>query len=328
MPVQTYEIEEKPKMGSCRFAANDKLFELARKDSDVVLITLDNTSAGSPQEKFWEEFGERFIDCGIAEQNGAGMAAGLALSGKKVYCQSFACFLSLRSLEFIYLDAAYNNASVMFMGTHSGVTAPSSGPTHAALMDIGYMRAMPNMTVIVPSDPKISVKVMEASLNYAGPIYFRLAKGMEPLVYKEDIQDFEIGKGILIRKGKDITLIGCGCGVYQCVKAAYILEQEGIDARVIDLHTIKPIDREIILSASRETSGIITCEDHMITGGMGSAVAEVVTSSGNPGTFVPVRRLGIPDCYPIQGNKPEEVYAYYGYDAAGIVKAAHEMIDK
>lgn len=328
MSMRIWAMEEKEEMGSCRFAANDKLFELARRDQEVVLITCDNTSAGSPQEKFWKEFGDRFIDCGIAEQNAVGMAAGLALSGKKVFIQSFACFLSLRSLEFIYLDAAYNNAPVTFMATHSGVTAPASGPTHAALLDIGYMRAMPNMTVIVPSDPKVSEKAMEAALDYPSPIYFRVAKGMEPLVYKDEITNFEIGKGILVREGKDITLIGCGCGVYQCVRAAHMLEKEGIEARVIDLHTVKPIDQDIILSAARETSGIITCEDHMIVGGMGSAVAEVVTSSQDPNTIVPIKRLGIPDCYPVLGEKPEEIYAYYGYDASGIVKAAYEMLGK
>ena len=327
MLIRTWEMDEKPEMGSCRFAANDKLFELARRDKDVVLITCDNTSAGSPQDKFWKEFGDRFIDCGIAEQNAVGMAAGLALSGKKVFCQSFACFLSLRSLEFIYLDAAYNNAPVKIMATHSGVTAPNSGPTHYALLDIAYMRAMPNMTVIVPSDPKVSEKAMEAALDYPGPIYFRFAKGMEPRVYKDEIADFKIGKGILVRDGKDIALIGCGCGVYQCVRAAQMLEKEGVGARVIDLHTIKPIDRELILSAARETSAIITCEDHMITGGMGSAVAEIITASPDPATKVPVRRLGIPDCYPIQGEKAEQIYAYYGYDAAGIVKAAHDMLN-
>jgi transketolase len=212
------------------------------------------------------------------------------------------------------------------MATHSGVTAPNSGPTHYALMDIGYMRAMPNMTVIVPSDPVISEKAMEASMDYPGPIYFRFAKGMEPRVYKEEIENFEIGKGILVREGKNITLIGCGCGVYQCVRAAQLLEKEGIDARVIDLHTVSPIDRDIILSAAKETAGIITCEDHMISCGMGSAVAEVVTSCLDPATWVPIRRLGIPDCYPIQGEKPEQLYAYYGYDAAGVVKAAHEIL--
>lgn len=326
MPINTWKLNEKVEMGSSRFAANDKLFELARLDSDVVLITCDNTSAGSPQDKFWKEFGDRFIDCGIAEQNAIGMSAGLALSGKKVFCQSFACFLSLRSLEFIYLDVAYNNAPIRVMATHSGVTAPSSGPTHFALMDIGYMRVMPNMTVIVPSDPMISEKAMEASMDYSGPIYFRFAKGMEPCVYKEEITDFEIGRGILVREGKDITLIGCGCGVYQCVKAAQLLEKEGIEARVIDLHTVSPIDRDIILSAAKETAGIITCEDHMISCGMGSAVAEVVTSSLDLAARVPIMRLGIPDCYPIQGEKAEQLYAYYGYDAAGIVKSALIML--
>lgn len=325
--IKTWGLDEPVKMGSSRFAANDKLFELARENKDVILITCDNTPQGSPQEAFWKEFGDRFVDCGIAEQNAVGMAAGLALSGKRVYCQSFACFLSLRAQEFIYLDTAYNNAPVVFMATHSGVTAPSSGPTHTALSDIGNMRIMPNMTVIIPSDPVISRKVMEASVTYLGPIYLRLGKGMEPLVYKEDIPDFEIGKGILVRDGKDITLIGCGSTVFHCLKAAQMLEKQGIDARVIDIHTIKPIDSDIILSAAKETKGIITCEDHFITGGLGSAVSEVVASCTGLGKPTVVKRLGIPDCYAVQGEKPEQVYSYYQFDSDGIVTKAIELIN-
>ena len=325
--IKTWKLGEPIKMSSSRFAVNDKLFELARENNDVVLVTCDNSAHGSPQEAFSVEFGNRFIDCGIAEQNAVGIAAGLALCGKRVYCQSFACFLSLRALEFIYLDAAYNNAPIVFLATHSGVTSPTSGTTHTALIDLACMRAMPNMTVIVPSDPVISKKAIEKSIEFKGPIYIRLGKGMEPKVYKEDIAGFEIGKGILIRNGMDITIIGCGSTVFHCLRAAQMLEEKGIDARVIDMHTIKPLDTDIIISAAKETQGIITCEDHFVTGGLGSAVSEVVASYIGNGKQTIVKRLGIPDCFPIQGEKPEQIYSYYMFDSDGIAKKAIELIN-
>lgn len=320
----TWEMSEEEAVGSSRAAFIKKIYELAEKDEQIVLVNCDCSPEGSVQDKFGKSFGERFIDVGIAEQDACGVAAGLALSGKKVFCQAFGPFLSMRSVEFIYLDAAYNNAPVTFVGTHCGVTA-AAGPTHAAIMDIAYMRAMPGMTIVAPTDAGVIEKVMEAAADYPGPMYVRCARGEEPLVYKTVPGDFEIGKGILTRDGKDITLIGCGNGVYQCVKAAEQLEKEGIDARVIDLHTIKPIDRDIILKAAKETRAIVTCEDHVISCGMGSAVAEVVTSSVDPECHVQVKRLGVPDCFFIQGE-PEEVYAYYGYDANGITKAAKEIL--
>ncbi len=324
MPL-TSERDSESKMGSARFAANDMLFELARKYPNVVVMTCDNSQEGTPLYRFSQEFGERFIDTGIAEQNTVGMAAGLALSGKKVFCQSFACFLTTRSIEFMYLDAAYNKAPIVFMGTHCGVTASTSGPTHFALMDIAYTRAMPNMTVIAPSDPRVSAKIMEQSMYWPEPIYLRLPKGVEPLVYADDV-DVHIGKGILAKEGNDITLIGCGCGVYQCLRAAWKLEQEGVSARVLDIHTIKPIDEDLILRAAVETKGIVTCEDHMVTGGLGSAVAEVITASLDSRSHVPVVRLGVPDCYPAQGEKPGDIYKRYGYDADGVYTAAIEVL--
>lgn len=314
-------------MGSARFAANDELFELARKNPEVIVLTCDNSQEGTPLYKFAQEFGGRFLDTGIMEQNTVGMAAGLALSGKKVFCQSFACFLTTRSVEYMYLDAAYNQAPVVFMGTHCGVTASVSGPTHFALMDIAYTRMMPGMTVVVPSDPQISSKIMEQSMEWPMPIYLRLPKGLEPLVYAEDI-DVRIGKGILTKEGTDITLIGCGSTVHHCVQAALELEREGISTRVIDLHTVKPIDEEIIICAAKETKGIITCEDHMVSGGLGSAVSEIVSSLFKPDSRVPVIRLGVPDCYPIQGERAEDIYKYYGYDATGIHIAAKKILDK
>ena len=321
----TWEMSGEEAVGSARAAFIKKIYELAEKDDDICLINCDCSPEGSVQDKFGKSFGDRFMDTGIQEQDACGIAAGLALNGKKVFCQAFGPFLSMRSAEFGYLDGAYNNAPVTWIGTHCGVTA-EAGPTHAAIMDIAYMRAMPNMTIIAPTDAVMIEKVIERAVDYPGPIYIRCARGEEPLVYHEgQLEDYQIGKAIQLTDGNDITLIGTGNGAYQCVKAAAMLEKEGISARVIDLHTVKPLDREIILKDAKETRAIITLEDHVIDGGMGSAVAEVVTSSLNPEVRVPAKRLGIPNCFFIQGS-PEEVYAYYGYDADGVVKAAHELL--
>lgn len=323
----TEKMEKPVEMGSARFAANDMLFELARRHPNVVVMTCDNSQQGTPLHCFGEEFRERFIDTGIAEQNTVGMAAGLALSGKKVFCQSFACFLTTRAIEYMYLDAAYNNLPIVFMGTHCGVSASTAGPTHFAVMDIAYTRTMPNMTVIAPSDPRVAAKIMEESITWTTPIYLRLPKGLEPLVYRKDI-DVHIGKGILARDGMDLTLVGCGTSVFQCLKAAEELERRHrIQARVIDLHTIKPIDVEILVKAAEETRVIVTCEDHVIAGGMGSAVLEAVTSAELRQNIF-VRRLGIVDNFPPQGRTPEYIYQACGYDAEAIVAAAKEIHSK
>lgn len=323
----TWEMSGEEATGSARTAFIKKIYELAEKDSDICLINCDCSPEGSVQAKFGESFGDRFMDTGIQEQNACGIACGLALNGKKVFCQAFGPFLSMRSVEFVYLDGAYNDAPVTWIGTHCGVTA-EAGPTHAAIMDIAYMRAMPNMSIIAPTDATMIEKVIEHSVDYPHPLYIRCARGEEPLVYKEgQLDDYEIGKGILVKEGNDITLIGTGNGVYQCVKAAAMLAKKGIDARVIDLNTIKPLDTEIILRAAKETSAIITVEDHVINGGMGSAVAEVVCGATDPDVRVPVKRLGIPDCFFIQGS-PEEVYAYYGYDANGVVNSALALLGR
>ena len=318
-------VMDAPNLGSARFAANDSLFELARKHPEIVVITCDNSQEGTPLYRFAQEFGDRFIDTGIAEQNALGMAAGLALSGKKVFVQSFASFMTMRAIEYIYLDAAYNQAPVVFMGTHCGVTASTAGPTHFALLDIAYTRVIPNMTVIVPSDPRVATAIMEQLMDWPQAAYIRLPKGLEPVVYQKDIE-VKIGKGILVREGSDIALIGCGSGVYACLRAAYRLEREGVSVRVIDIHTIKPIDEEIILAAAEETHGIVTCEDHMVTGGLGSAVVELITASRHGHGYPQIIRLGIPDCYPIQGETPTDIYHHYGYDEEGVYAAAKKLL--
>lgn len=323
----TWEMSAEEAVGSARAAFIKKIYELAKTNYDICLVNCDCSPEGSVQAKFGEDFGDRFIDTGIMEQNACGMAAGLALSGKTVFVQAFGPFMSTRAIEFVYLDGAYNDAPVTYVGTHCGVTA-AAGPTHAAVLDIAFMRSMPNMTIVSPADAGQIEKVMEAAVNYPHPMYVRCARGEEPLVYKDNSYDFEIGKAIVAREGKDITLIGCGNGVHQCVVAAELLEKEGIDARVIDMHTISPLDTEAIYAAMRETKGIVTCEDHMVTGGLGSAVAEVVSACEDATLRIPVKRLGLPTTeFFIQGEA-EEVYAYYGYDYNGVCKAAREILGK
>lgn len=323
----TWEMSAEEAVGSARAAFIKKIYELAKTDDSICLVNCDCSPEGSVQAKFGEDFGDRFIDTGIMEQNACGMAAGLALSGKTVFVQAFGPFMSTRAIEFVYLDGAYNDAPVTYVGTHCGVTA-AAGPTHAAVLDIAFMRNMPNMTIVSPADAGQIEKVIEAAVHYPHPMYVRCARGEEPLVYKTNDYDFQIGKAIIDREGSDITLIGCGNGVHQCVVAAEMLEKEGIDARVIDMHTIAPLDKDVIYDAMRETKAIITCEDHMVTGGLGSAVAEVVSSCDDPALRIPVKRLGLPTTeFFIQGEA-EEVYAYYGYDYNGICRTARKLLGK
>lgn len=323
----TWEFSEEEAVGSSRAAFIKKIYELAQKDDGICLVNCDAGTEGSVQRKFENEYPDRYIDCGIAEQDGVGIACGLALDGKKVFMQAFGPFMSTRAIEFVYLDAAYNDAPVTFVGTHCGVTA-AAGPTHAAITDLAFMRIMPNLTVIAPADAGQIEKVMEAAVNYPHPIYVRCARGEEPLVYKNNDYKYEIGKAIVANEGSDITLIGCGNGVYQCVRAAELLEKEGISARVLDMHTISPIDKDAVLKALKETKAIITVEDHYREGGLGGAVAEISAEQLDENMRKPVIRLGLPtDQYFIQGE-PEEVYAYYGYDYNGIVKKAKEVLKK
>lgn len=310
-------------LGSCRFAANDRIMELAKTTSDLFFISCDNTADNSPQMKLASILNERYIDCGIAEQDAVGIASGLALSGKKVILQTFASFLSLRSIEQIYLDCCYNHAHVVLMGTHSGTSANTAGPTHGALLDYGYLRCMPGMTVIAPSDPTITGDAVEAALSLDGPVYIRVSKGMEPRVYSDGEVSFQLGKSIAVRNGNDLTMIGCGCGVWYCKQAAERLTQEGISARVLDMHTIMPLDKEAIIKAAQDTKRIIVCEDHMVTGGLGSAVAEVICENGIGAKLI---RLGMPDCFYTQGDRPDEIHHKYGYDAEGVYLAAKELI--
>lgn len=310
------------KAASAREMYVEELTNMAEKDERIVFVAADGGYGGKENE-FRMKYPERMISVGIAEQDQVGVAAGLAYCGKIPYISGFGPFLALRTLDQVHTNVAYPNLPVRIVNTHSGLTS-ASGPTHYNIMDIAIMRTLPNMTMVVPSDANQCVKLMQKSVDHPGPMCIRIARGAEPLVYTEDYE-FEIGKAITAHEGNDITVIACGCTVAFAVSAANGLEKQGIGVRVLDMHTLRPLDKEAVRKAIRETGRIITAEDHFVTNGLGSAVADLMADEGLTPKF---KRLGIPneefpplgDCY--------ELYAHLGYDPAGIKKAILEMLDK
>lgn len=300
-----------------------ELVELAKQNKNVVALTADlakSTKIGV----FFENIPDRAFNFGVAEQNMMGVAAGLAVSGKIPYVSTFGVFASLRCAEQVRTDIAYPNLSVRIIGTHSGIAFGQAGTTHHATEDIGVMRSFANMTVIVPADGIETAKVVRASIDWKGPIYIRIGRGFEQPAYPDMNYDYQIGKANLMREGNDITVIACGVCVRFACLAADELKEEGISVRVINMHTIKPIDKEAILSAASSTKNIITVEEHNIIGGLGSAVAEVLAEAGSG---VKLRRIGIPDIYSAIGY-PDDLYKKYGIDIDGIIKAIKEELGK
>lgn len=275
-----------------RVAAGQALLEVAQGNPDVWALTSDvlNSTGLLP---FSESLPDRFINVGIAEQTMMGVAAGLATCGKIPFTATFAFLASMRACEQVRSGIAYPNLNVKIYATHSGVALATGGTTHHATEDLAIMRSFANMTILVPADVHATRKVIHAAAAYPGPVYIRLRRGNAPVVYSEDL-DYQVGKANLLREGDDLTLIACGRTVPECVMAAEILARKGISARVLDMHTVKPIDAAAIEQAANQTRRLVTVEDHSIIGGLGSAVAEVVAGLGTP---TPVTRLGIRDTY-------------------------------
>jgi transketolase len=293
------------------------LTDLGKQNSNIVVLTADlqkSTKIG----QFFKVHPDRAFNCGVAEQNMFSVAAGLALTGKLPFVSTFSAFVAMRACEQVRTDIAYPNLTVRIVGTHSGLSMGQGGATHNSTEDIAILRSMANMTVIVPADGIETGKVIQASLAYPGPLYVRVGRGFEPPVYDDDRYHYEIGKAIPMNEGSDYTAIVCGICVLSAVEAAEILEEdEHISLRVINMHTIKPVDREAVIRAARETKGIVTVEEHNVIGGLGSAVAEVLAEEGIATKFT---RVGIPDTYSDIGY-PEELYARYRLDTDGIVDA-------
>ncbi len=300
------------------------LAELAEKDKRIVALTADlakSTKIGD----FNTRFPERFFNVGIAEQNLLGVAAGMARAGLIPFCSTFSVFASMRATDQLHTDICYQNLNVKIIGTHSGTSFGQAGSTHHAIEDIAMVRSLANLKVIVPADGLETANAVRAAAEIEGPVYIRINRGFDMNVYKDENYGFEFGKGILMNDGDDISIIANGSCVFQAIQAARILESDyRIQARVINLHTIKPIDKDIILKAAAETRRIITVEDHTVIGGLGTAVGEVILESGKACAF---KKLGIPDCFSELGFH-EDIMVINGIDTGGIVKAATDMMKR
>ena len=303
-----------------REAYGKALSELAKTNKNVVVLDAD-LSKSTKTADFKAVAPERFFNMGIAEGNMMGVAAGMSTCGKIPYVSTFAMFAAGRAFEQIRNSICYPNLNVKICATHAGLTVGEDGATHQAIEDLSLMRSIPNMTVINPADAIETKQVIKAISEFNGPCYVRLGRMAVANVNDEATYKFELGKGVTLSDGEDATIIATGIMVEAALEAKNMLAEEGINVRVINIHTLKPIDKEIIIKAAKETKAIVTAEEHSIIGGLGSAVSEVVVENYP----VIVKRIGINDCFGESG-KPNELLVHYGLTAENIVKNVKEAI--
>jgi transketolase len=307
-------------MVDCRDAFSKTLEEMAATDERIVAIV--NDSLGSAKMKgFAAKFPDRLINVGIAEQDMVGVSAGLANGGKVPYACGAACFLTARAMEQIKIDLGYSNYNVRLVGISSGMAYGELGPTHHSIEDVGWLRIIPNMTIIVPADSIETQAVMRYSAVHEGPMFLRISRIPVPDLLPAGAK-FELGKAVRLREGNDITLMANGVLVYHALKAAEMLQRSGISARVLNMSSVKPIDREAIEDAARSTGGIVTVEEHSIYGGLGGAVAEIVAQT-HPAKM---RILGVPGVFAPTGSA-EFLLEYFGLTAEGIRSAAIQLLE-
>lgn len=287
---------------------------------DLVVLDAD-LSKSTKTDTFKKKFPERFINMGIAEANMMSTAAGLASCGKIVFASSFAMFAAGRAFEQVRNSIGYPGLNVKIGATHAGISVGEDGASHQCLEDIGIMRTIPGMVIISPCDAVEARAAVEAAIEHKGPVYMRFGRLAVPVLFDRETYKFEIGKGIELEDGKDLTIIANGLMVFEAIEARKILAQEGISARVVNIHTIKPIDVDIIVKAAKETGAIVTAEEHNIIGGLGSAVAEVL-SENSP---VPMKRVGVEDVFGRSG-KPAPLLEMYGLTAKNIAAKAKEVL--
>ncbi len=305
-----------------RVSFGEALSEMAQTRSDIIVLDAD-LAAATNTAIFKKAHPDRFFDCGIAEANMVGVAAGLAACGKTPVAASFAMFATGRAFEQIRNSVAYPNLNVKIAGSHAGISTGEDGATHQCLEDIGIMRTIPGMVVLNPADHWEMKAATKAAIEYQGPVYIRLGRLAVDSFNDPDTYEFELGKGITLRDGADITVIATGLCVLESLKAVDELAKEGKSVRLINIHTIKPIDRELVIKAAQETGRIITVEEHNVIGGLGDAVCEV-TSAECP---VPVRRIGVYDQFGYSGPA-KELLDIFGLTAPNIKKVILEELDK
>lgn len=304
-----------------RMAYGEALLELGGRRDDIVVLDADLAHATTTY-LFGDTYPDRFFNIGIAEQNMMGVAAGLAISGFTPIASTFALFGTGRAYEQVRNTICYPKLNVKLALTHSGVTVGEDGGSHQSIEDISLMRGLPGMTVLVPSDANEMKKALAAAVEIKGPVYLRIARPPSP-VFTHPAEPFTVGKAKLVKEGADIAIIATGLMVFQAVTAAEMLEVEGIHASVVNMHTIKPIDREIIVEMAKKTSHIISVEEHSIIGGLGSAVAEVLTEAAP----ARLKRLGVADKFG-QSGTPDQLLEHYGLTARQIAAAAKEMLGR
>lgn len=304
-----------------RSGFGDGLLEAGRNNPDIVALCSDLTDSVK-MGGFKKEFPERFFQTGIAEANMIGIASGLAISGKIPYASSFSAFATGRVYDQIRQSVAYSDANVKICGSHAGVTLGEDGATHQILEDIGLMRMMPNMVVINPCDYNQTKQATIAIANYKGPVYLRFGRPKVPIFISEDTP-FEIGKALMLNEGKDVTIIATGHLVWEAIQAAEKLEGMGIDAEVINIHTIKPLDTEAILKSLEKTGCVVSCEEHQFNGGLNDAVSQLLSRSMPR----PIEYIGVEDSFGESGT-PEELMVKYKLKSDNIVEAAKKAISR
>ncbi|MGI6227676.1 MAG: transketolase family protein [Peptococcales bacterium] len=304
-----------------RDAYGKALVELGKINKDIVVLDAD-LSKSTKTENFKKEYPERFFNIGIAEQNLIGCAAGFSVSGKIPFASSFAVFATGRAYDQIRNTIGYPHLNVKIAASHAGLTVGEDGGSHQMIEDIALMRAIPGMTVLVPADGQETKQAVFAAAKYEGPVYIRLGRPKVPVIFDENYK-FTIGKAVIVREGTDVALMATGIMVGEALKAADKLNNQGISATVVNISTIKPIDVETITNVAKKTKAVVTCEEHNIFGGLGSAVAEVLVEN----CPVPMERVGVKDVFGESG-KPNELLEKYGLTAEHIVQAAKKVITR
>lgn len=313
---------KKKEMANPRDAYGETLVELGGKHPNIVVLDAD-LSKSTKTILFAKKYPDRFFEMGIAEANMISAAAGLASCGKIPFASTFAVFATGRVYDQIRIDVAYSEANVKIFATHGGISVGKDGASHQMIEDLTLMRVLPNMTVLAPSDATQTRRLVELMATTKGPMYARIGRANAPILYtKEDLKDIEIGKGLITKEGSDASIIACGTMVDQAVDAQEQLAKEGVSARVVDMHTIKPLDEKLVLRCLRDTNAIVTVEEHSIIGGLGGAVSEVLAENGSSVHF---QRIGVQDMF-CESGEPEELFDKYGLSTSHIIKTVKKLL--
>jgi transketolase len=310
------------KLGAAtRDAYGKALVELGKENKDIVVLDAD-LSKSTRTDAFGKAYPDRFIDIGIQEANLVGIATGLASCGKIPFISSFACFLMCKGYEQLRMGVAFSELNVKVVTSHGGISVGEDGASQQSVEDFALAGTLAGFAVIVPSDEFATKALIKKAAFHKGPVYVRTGRSKAPILYNEKTE-FEIGKGIRLREGKDVTLIGTGLLVFEALEAADILKAKGIDASVVDIHTLKPLDKELLLGEAKKTGAFVVAEEHLIWGGLGSVVSQLV-SQNHP---IPVEFVGLDDTYAESGN-PDELFKKYGLTSQKIAEAAQKAVSK